>query len=194
MATMYSRYSHSAWSIGGALSRWWWGVRISLRATDKEPWIFAFVLGAIVAAFGFALHAVFAHQDEQRDLACLAKNVYFEARGEPVSGQVAVAQVTMNRWASRRYADTLCGVVYQKNWDPIRKRYVGAFSWTELDAMPAPRGDKWLQAWNVAEAVYYGREAREVGGAMFYHATYIKPQWAKEKREIARIGNHVFYK
>lgn len=178
----------------GSVARWWWGVRLSWYGMDKEPWIFALVIGVIVAGFGFALRTVFAHQDEQRDLACLARNVYYEARGEPASGQLAVAQVTMNRWASGRYAGTLCGVVYQRNWDPIRKRYVGAFSWTELDSVPVPTGEKWLQAWKVAETVYYGREAPGLEGAMFYHATYIRPEWAREKHKIARIGNHVFYR
>jgi len=182
--------SSFTWSV----SRWWLGVRLSWAAMDKGPWIFALVLAAIAAGFGYALHVVFAHQDEQRDIACLAKNVYFEARGEPQSGQVAVAQVTMNRWSSGRYADSLCGVVYQKNWDSIRKRYVGAFSWTELDGLPAPAGEKWQQAWDVAEAVYNGRETSQIQGAMFYHATYVRPEWAKEKRRIARIGNHVFYR
>src|SRR5881227_4294028 len=75
-------------------------------------------------------------QRRANDLRCLAQNVYFEARGEPVAGQYAVAEVTMNRKASGRYSDTVFGVVYQKNWDPIRKRYVGAFSWTEFDTLP----------------------------------------------------------
>src|SRR5882672_11161357 len=93
------------------------------------------------------LRVSYAHADDRRNLACLARNVYFEARGEPTAGQYAVAEVTMNRKASGRYPDTVCGVVYQKNWDPLRKRYVGAFSWTELGALPAPRGEEWERAW-----------------------------------------------
>jgi spore germination cell wall hydrolase CwlJ-like protein len=177
-----------------AISRPWLDVRIAWRAADKEPWIFASVLVLIAAAFVVALRATYAHQDDRRDLTCLARNVYFEARGEPTAGQHAVAEVTMNRKASGRYPATVCGVVYQKNWDPLRKRYVGAFSWTEFDDLPAPAGEPWQQAWEVAEAVYYGREPPVLEGATHFHAVYIKPDWARRKKPIARIGGHVFYK
>ena len=146
--------------LSWAVSRWWYGARVSWHAWDKEPWVFALVLGLIGAVFVVALQAVYTRQDERRNLACLARNVYFEARGEPVAGQYAVAEVTMNRKASGRYAGTVCGVVYQKNWDPLRKRYVGAFSWTEFDTLPTPTGEDWLRAWEVAEAVYYERRRR----------------------------------
>jgi spore germination cell wall hydrolase CwlJ-like protein len=177
-----------------AVSRGWYDVRVSWHAADKEPWVFALVLGLIATIFVFALQAVYAHRDDRRNLACLARNVYFEARGEPAAGQYAVAEVTMNRKASGRYSDTVCGVVYQKNWDPLRMRYVGAFSWTEFRAVPTPTGEEWQRAWEVAEAVYYGREAPVLEGALFFHATYIKPDWARGKQPLARIGGHVFYK
>jgi len=183
-------FSDAAWAV----SRWRHALRASWYAADREPWIFVVVLALIAAAFVFALRAAYAHRDDRRDLACLARNVYFEARGEPPAGQYAVAEVTMNRKASGRYPDTVCGVVYQKNWDPLRKRYVGAFSWTEFDTLPAPAGEQWFQAWEVAEAVYYGREPRVLDGAMYFHAVYIKPDWAKRKKPLARIGGHVFYK
>ena len=177
-----------------AVSRMWYDVRASWHAADKEPWVFASVLGLIATIFTLALQAVYAHRDDRRNLACLARNVYYEARGEPTAGQYAVAEVTMNRKAAGRYSDTVCGVVYQKNWDPLRKRYVGAFSWTEFDSLPIPAGEHWLRAWEVAEGVYYGREAPVLEGAMFFHATYIKPDWARGKQPLARIGGHVFYK
>src|SRR2546426_11425059 len=127
-------------------------------------------------------------------LACLARNVYFEARGEPAAGQYAVAEVTMNRKASRRFPRTVCAVVYQKNWDPILGRHVGAFSWTEFNELPAPSGEEWERALKVAEAVYYRRYTPVLEGALFFHATYITPDWAKEKKRVARIGRHVFYR
>src|SRR5207302_4063188 len=136
--------------------------------TDKGPWVFFVVVGLIVALFGFLLTAVFAHQDERRNraraldrqnLACLARNVYFEARGEPAAGQYAVAEVTMNRKSSRLFPRTVCAVVYQKDWDPLLGRYVGAFSWTEFNELPAPGGREWERARKVAEAVYYQRYA-----------------------------------
>jgi spore germination cell wall hydrolase CwlJ-like protein len=185
------------------LARRWNRVRFSWYAADKEPWVFVLAIGLIIAAFGFTLQAVIALKDDRRNLAreeemrnltCLARNVHFEARGEPMAGQFAVAHVTMNRKISGRFSDSVCGVVYQQNWDPLRKRYVGAFSWTELDALPNPTVAEWQRAWKVAEAVYYGREVRALEGAMFYHATHIKPDWAKDKKPVARIGRHVFYR
>jgi len=177
-----------------ALARWWLGIRVSWYALDKGPLIFVAILSLIVAVLGLGLHGVFMHREQTRNLTCLALNVYFESRGEPEAGQLAVAEVTMNRLASRSYPDTVCEVVYEKRWDTLRKRYVGAFSWTEFDSLPEPAGEEWHRARRVAEAVYYGREPPVLDGAMFYHATYTKPSWAKGKRRVARIGRHVFYR
>jgi hypothetical protein len=183
--------SRFAWAVA---HRWYDARRFWYRA-DRGLWVFAVIVGLFIAIFGWVLNAVFAHRDDRQNLMCLARNVYFEARGEPIAGQHAVAEVTMNRLASGLYPDTVCGVVYEKNWDRLRKRYVGAFSWTELSALPAPTGEEWQRAWNVAEAVYYRREAPVLQqGALFYHATYIEPSWAKSKKPVARIGGHVFYK
>ena len=185
------------------VARRWRTTRAAWGAADKEPWVFALALGLIIAAFGFALQAVFAYKEDRRNLAreeerrnltCLARNVHFEARGEPVVGQLAVAHVTMNRKASGRFSSSVCGVVYQQNWDPIRGRYVGAFSWTELDDLPVPTTAEWERAWKVAEAAYYNRELPALEGALFYHATHVKPEWARRKRPVARIGKHVFYR
>jgi spore germination cell wall hydrolase CwlJ-like protein len=185
---------------GGA--RRWRNASTVLDTTDKEPWVFALVIVLIIGAFGLAINAIAVHRDgkrsiareeERRHLTCLARNVFFEARGEPIAGQLAVAHVTMNRKASGRFPNSICDVVHQQNWDPLRKRYVGAFSWTELDTLPAPTAAEWEQAWTIAEAVYYGRELSNVEGALFYHATHIRPEWAKSKRPITRIGKHVFY-
>jgi hypothetical protein len=172
-------------------------LRRSLRfywyRTDKAAWAFVLALGLIAAVLAFLLHAVFALQDERRELArqidrrnleCLALNVYFEARGEPAAGQYAVAEVTMNRRASRLFPGTVCGVVYEKS----------AFSWTADGALPEPGGEEWERARKVAEAVYYGKYAPALKGALYYHATYVSPEWAKEKRRVGRIGGHIFYK
>jgi spore germination cell wall hydrolase CwlJ-like protein len=178
-------------------------LRLFWYRADREAIAFALIAGAIVAGFAFALHALFAYQDALRDqalqarnheLACLARNVYYEARGEPEAGQYAVAEVTMNRKAAARYPESVCAVVYQKNWDTLRKRYVGAFSWTEFSTLPEPRGADWQRARKVAQDVYYGRHPSKLQGAMYFHATYVKPSWAKEKKLVARIGGLVFYR
>jgi spore germination cell wall hydrolase CwlJ-like protein len=167
------------------------------------PWVFALSALLVVAILGYGLSSVIAYQGDLRSrarefhrksLACLARNVYFEARGEPVAGQYAVAEVTMNRRASRRYPDTVCEVVYQQNWDTLRGRYVGAFSWTEFDGLPEPSGEEWRRAVAIAEAVYYQRYTPVLQGAMHYHATHIKPEWARQQQRVAKIGRHIFYK
>jgi N-acetylmuramoyl-L-alanine amidase len=176
------------------LLREWRNLCIYWQATDKGPLIFFFVIGLVFATFGFVMHTVFTRQADMRNLTCLALNVYFEARGETPAGQFAVAEVTMNRVASGRYPDTVCGVVHQKKWDTLRRRYVSAFSWTELDERPSLEDTTFRQAWDVAEKVFYGRHASSVAGALHYHAVYIKPSWARGNKPVARIGGHIFYK
>lgn len=179
------------------------GLRLAWYRADKEAMAFALMIGAALVAFGFGLHAVFARHEraqalaleaERQNVLCLAKNVYYEARGEPAEGQYAVAEVTMNRLASSRYPDSVCAVVHEKRWDAIRKRHVGAFSWTEFYSVPEPEGAAWAQARKVAEDVFYKRTPPVLDGATFYHATYIQPSWARKQERIARIGRHVFYR
>jgi spore germination cell wall hydrolase CwlJ-like protein len=180
-----------------------WKLRLLWWRTDKAALAFALFFGLVVGALVFAWSALHAERDAKaaavrdfhvRSLDCLARNVYYEARGESPAGQYAVAEVTMNRKASRLYPGTVCEVVYQKNWDPLRNRYVGAFSWTEFDALDAPAGAPWQRAIKIAEEVYYQRRAPTLNGALHFHASHIKPDWSKERQRVARIGRHVFYR
>ena len=152
---------------------------------------------SLVFIFRFAYADQIQIESEQRrhaDLTCLAQNIYFEARGESLAGQYAVAEVTMNRVASRRFPDNVCAVVHEKRWDRIRKRDVGAFSWTELDSLKKPKGVPWQRATMVAVAAYDNQEEARVPGALFYHAERITPRWSRTKRLVAQIGRHKFYK
>ena len=118
-------------------------------------------------------------------LTCLALNIYHEARGEPIEGQIAVAQVTLNRVASSAYPDTECDVVWQKH----------QFSWTSDGRSDTPRErGAWVQAIVVAAQIKSGIAPDVVGGALHYHADYARPRWARAYVEVARIGRHVFYK
>jgi len=182
--------------------QFWWFSR------EREHLIFASTLGLIPVSLVIAIwysvnnqHAFIEERQESvkiqgysRELRCLARNVYHEARGEPKAGQIAVAEVTMNRVASKHYPGTVCDVVYEKRWDRIRKRYVGAFSWTELESTSAVDRKAWERAQEVAERVYYKKEAPKVDGALFYHARRIRPRWARSKVRVARIGRHIFYR
>lgn len=117
-------------------------------------------------------------------ITCLALNIYFEARGEPYAGQVAVAQVTMNRVASPRYPDTTCGVVWQNK----------QFSWTHDGKSDRPKDKRALkQALEIARDAHMGGLPDLIGQATHYHSTKVLPYWAKDKRPIAVIGSHKFY-
>ena len=128
------------------------------------------------------------------ELQCLAENVYFEARGEPLNGQYAIAEVTLNRLRSPHFPKTVCGVVHDTRWDPVRRRLVAQFSWTELEDRSEPWGPAWRQAIAVATAVSNDFHMPLVPDALYYHATGVQPYWASTKRSVARIGNHVFYR
>ena len=177
--------------------------RLAWYRADRDAMALALIGGGVLLALGFAMHSVFARHERAREralerqrasLECLARNVYYEARGEPLAGQYAVAEVTMNRAASGSFPDTVCGVVHEKRWDEIRGRYVGAFAWTEFYALPEPAGEAWEAARKVAEDVYFRRAPAQLDGASHFHASYIRPSWAKQRKPVARIGGHVFYR
>jgi N-acetylmuramoyl-L-alanine amidase len=198
---MYWR--HLQVDVGWTLSQWRRSLRFFWYRTNKAVWVFVVFVALVLAVLGSALEAVVGYREEQgkrarefhaKNLDCLARNVYFEARGEPLAGQFAVAEVTMNRRASRLFPKTVCEVVYQQNWDPLRRRHVGAFSWTEFKTLPEPDGDAWHGAKAVAAAVYYRKHKPVLQGALFFHAVHIKPEWAREKQRIGRIGKHIFYR
>ena len=117
------------------------------------------------------------------ELHCLAENIYYEARGEELVGQYAVAEVTMNRVASDEFPDSVCGVVHQR----------GAFSWTYRAESPAPYGYEWRRARAVAGSVYDNIESPLVNGALYYHAIRVSPAWAATRRQVALVGRHLFY-
>ncbi len=128
------------------------------------------------------------------DVQCLAENIYFEARGEPLAGQYAVAEVTLNRTHARNFPHDICQVVHETRWDPDRRRFVADFSWTERGALYPEDGPAWRQAMAVANDVYQDMHEPVVPGALFYHATNIRPEWSRNRKVIATIGNHVFYR
>lgn len=118
-------------------------------------------------------------------LMCLALNVYFEARNQPLAGQVAVAQVTMNRVRSSRYPDDVCEVVYDHK----------QFSWYWDGKSDMPRDNEaWETAQLVASAVLAGSGHKELEGVTHYHAVYVQPYWSKYMARVVVIGDHVFYK
>lgn len=162
---------------------------------DKTGLYFALVALVLLAGVGVFTSFMLKYNEDNKQIRCLALNIYHEARGEPKEGQYAVAEVTMNRVRSKHYPNTVCSVVFQKNWDEIRKRYVGMFSWTELNEPPQLKSRFWNQSFAIAENVYNGDYVpiKKLKGALFYHARQIHPSWTKNKKPVAKIGNHIFY-
>jgi spore germination cell wall hydrolase CwlJ-like protein len=123
---------------------------------------------------------------------CLAEAVYFEARGEPVEGQAAVAQVVLNRVRNPAYPSTICGVVYQN--DHWRNRCQFSFACDGIkDRITSP--GHYRVAKDVAMAVTAGKIWLEsVGSSTHYHATYVRPRWAGTMKKLTKIGQHIFYR
>jgi spore germination cell wall hydrolase CwlJ-like protein len=118
---------------------------------------------------------------DQRQVACLAKNIYHEARGESTKGQEAVALVTINRVRDPRWPDTICGVVYERN----------QFSWTRKPK-PVKNREAWANSLDVAYKVLSGNSTLLNFSAVYFHTKQVRPGW-RGVRKVASIGNHIFY-
>ncbi|MEF2070505.1 cell wall hydrolase [Consotaella aegiceratis] len=128
----------------------------------------------------------------EREQTCLANGIYYEARGESELGQAAVGQVILNRVRNPSFPNTICGVVYQnKDW---RNRCQFSFACDGRRDRVSDR-DAWEIAKRVADQVSKGQIwINEVGSATHYHATYVKPRWARAMERVDRIGQHIFYR
>lgn len=122
---------------------------------------------------------------------CLAKTIYFEARGESVAGQVAVAEVVLNRVDSRHWPNDICSVVRQGE----RQRHRCQFSFM-CDGLPERITDResFAVAGKIAHLMMQGRPRALTGAATHYHAAYVRPGWSRGLTRTARIGQHVFYR
>ncbi|HEX3709395.1 MAG TPA: cell wall hydrolase [Pseudolabrys sp.] len=123
---------------------------------------------------------------------CLASAVYFEARGESVRGQIAVAQVVMNRVFSPFYPDDVCGVVYQNS-----NRHLACQFTFACDGIPdvVTEPDAWARAYHIAHDMIGGKLwMPEVAKATHYHAFWVHPDWVNEMKKISKIGVHTFYR
>jgi spore germination cell wall hydrolase CwlJ-like protein len=125
-------------------------------------------------------------QDVSGDLECLAQAIYFEARGEPLAGQLAVARVIVNRTQSPRFPSNYCSVVTQP----------AQFSFVRNGRIPAVKGDSpaWQRAKAIAHIAHQELWESEARDALFFHATYVRPSWANTKLARATIDSHVFYR
>lgn len=136
------------------------------------------------------VHEVTKVQVDKKELLCLAKNIYFEAGGEPVAGKKAVAQVVLNRMNHPAFPRTACGVVHQKtkyicqfSWvcEPKKKVYVNSSAW----------GDSvWVAKQALTKRVAYDK----FHNVIYFHEKHLPFNWNNKYQKVKVIGNHVFYR
>ncbi len=132
------------------------------------------------------IHAMPAAGQLSEELQCLAGAVYFESRGEPLEGQLAVAKVIMNRAEDRRWPSSYCAVVYQRS----------QFSFVKNGRMPRIKTGSaaWKRAQAIARIAHRGLWDSSAEDAVYFHAKYVRPGWSRRKVAVATIDTHVFYR
>ena len=149
-------------------------VAADTTAADRPP-----VATSLAALVDRNSSANTANEDDR----CLATSVYFESKGEPLDGQLAVAQTILNRAASGRFADSVCGVVRQP----------GQFSFLRGGDVPSvPHGDAWSRAVAIARIARAGLWKQIAPAALYFHARRVAPGWSRVR--IASVGNHIFFR
>lgn len=128
----------------------------------------------------------------QKEINCLARNIYFEANAEPEEGKVAVAQVTVNRAKNTKYPNSVCKVVHQRS--TVAKTVVCQFSWTcSKKSNSNIDRNEFLVAQQIATQVLANNRAiPKLKDALYFHSTRVRPKWNLVR--VATIGNHVFYR
>lgn len=122
----------------------------------------------------------------KNDVECLARNIYYEAGVEPMTGKIAVGTITVNRVKTKYWGHHICDVVYspdQFSWTKEKKR-----AWVSL------KGQAWADSQAAAEAVLKGGvRVKQLRTALFYHADYVSPQWRDNSKRVLKVGHHIFY-
>lgn len=131
-------------------------------------------------ALGLTLAATSPLMASQSDKRCLAEVIYHEARGESETGQMAVAEVVMNRTESPHFPKTVCGVVNQRGQFAPKKRI------SEQGA--------YRDAVRIANAVYEGKAPEVTQGATYFHTPAVRPSWSRRFTRTKQIGSHIFYR
>jgi spore germination cell wall hydrolase CwlJ-like protein len=118
-----------------------------------------------------------------RELTCLATGIYYEAKSEPLAGQLAVADVILNRTTSGRFPKSVCSVVTQP----------GQFSFVRGGKLPTPPANaQWRKAMAIAQVAKKDLWESPAGDALYFHARYSKASWNRAR--VATVGNHIFYR
>ena len=172
----------------------------------------AVVCGAIAYSHSSKSDVSISKLISEKQIECLTSNVYHEARGESIAGQLAVALVTNNRKNDIRFPNTYCDVVKEgpvrESWKTRKLKDIPSsdriyypakhkcqFSWyCDGKSDKVYNEDLWKTAYMVASAVAQGVVYDFTDGATHYHADYVSPDWAKRYHRIVKIGQHIFYR
>lgn len=128
------------------------------------------------------------------DLQCMADNIYYEAGSQSYAGKIAVGLVVLNRVKSPSYPRTICGVIYEGSVSP--QTTICQFSWTCQKRLPvAKNSENWMQSLRAAKELLSnrGKSIDIVEGATSFHASSVRPPWAKKLKFVAQIDGHLFY-
>jgi hypothetical protein len=171
---------HTASYVAGASTPA--GGGLTLRARDSA---------SLQGLVDFTIDDLGLHGGDDAELDCLSEAVYYEARSEDTIGQIAVAEVVMNRVANPHYPKTVCGVVFQGQY-----RETGCQFTFTCDGSRAirPRGESWDRARDIALHVLLGLNKPLTNKATHYHTDYVNPYWAAGLVETGVIGTHIFYR
>lgn len=154
--------------------------------------IAAAILVAFVGAGARSAQAMPFGLVDDSQLECLALNIYFEGRSEPLAGQLAIAHTTLNRVAAKGFPNTICDVVRQGG-ERVRGRCQFSW-WCDGRSDRVREWDAWDAALRVARRALKARAEDPTAGALYFHAVGIKPGWVRHRALKARIGKHLFYR
>jgi len=149
------------------------------------------IVGCVYPILAGIIDTTPARADEEREIRCLALTIYYEARGEPEAGQLAVGHVVMNRTRNANFPSSVCDVVQEGG----ERRNLCQFSWwcDGLSDRPKDRAALY-RSLSIAEQIYLGCRADPTRGALWFHTTGVKPSWSKKFGRAQRIGDHLFYR
>lgn len=147
--------------------------------------------GSPAPAFAFNSKSVGSYLAGENALSCLALTIYFEARGEPLDGKLAVGHVVMNRTGDENFPDRVCEVVKQGGEE---KLYSCQFSWwcDGLSDKPV-EAEAWEESIDLAKRILVSQEPDPTRGALWYHADMVNPSWSQKLKRGPTIGRHIFY-
>lgn len=146
------------------------------------------ILAVMLTIFAYLGVLQVAYAQEDKQVICMAQNIYYESRGEPRAGKYAVGHVVMNRVKSSKFPSTPCEVIQ------FRARKVCAFSWVCNPNRSIKNSSAYNESLEIAKEIYYNKSKDVTNGATYFHSTSVRPSWSRIFTRTMQIGRHIFYK